>query len=74
MKLTTFMEERDITSVSEGLKKLVVYIERLASQCPQCFRENSNNTPYIRKAVIKFSRARAPVSNIVSNRFTSTFL
>ncbi len=62
--MTKFMEERDITSVSEGLTKLVNYIERLAPQCPQGFREDSPKTRYLRKAVIKFSWARAPVSYI----------
>ncbi len=35
LKLTTFMEERDINSVSEGLTKLVDYIERLFRSVPR---------------------------------------
>ncbi len=43
LKLTMFMEESDIASVSEGLAKLVDYIEGLASQYPEGFREDTNN-------------------------------
>ncbi len=70
LKLTKFMQERDITSVAEGLTKLVDYIERLTPQCPQGFQEDSHKARYLRSAVINFSWARAPVSNIVSNRYT----
>ncbi len=44
LNLTKFMQERDITSVSEGLTKLVGYIERLTPQCPQGLQEDSYKT------------------------------
>ncbi len=57
LKLTTFMEERDITSVSEGLTKLVDYIERLVPQCPQGFREDKHKILYLAKRSLS-SRGR----------------
>ncbi len=69
LRLDVFMATRSLTTESEGLTKLVEHIEQLVPQCPSGFRSDENKTRFLRKAVLGFDWALAPIRNIVSHRY-----
>eukprot|EP00171_Calliarthron_tuberculosum_P020181 IDg20181t1 len=70
LKLKTFMTEKEVSSLSVGLTKLVDHIERLSPQCPPGFRGDSHKIRHLRSAMINCSWARSPISNIISNGYS----
>eukprot|EP00171_Calliarthron_tuberculosum_P004009 IDg4009t1 len=69
LRLSKFMAEKEISSLSDGLNKMVEHIECLTPQCPLGFRGDSNKVKFLRSAVLKFPWARVPISNVVSQGY-----
>ena len=65
-----YMAEKEISSHSDGLTKIISLIERLTPQCQPQFRSDSNKINYLRKAVLGFKWAMTPVGNIVTARYS----
>lgn len=74
-RLRSFMKEKDITDITEGLTKLVDHINELTSQCPVDFRSDDHKVDYLRKAVTEYqSWFRIPIQNITSQCYSFTKL
>ena len=69
LRLDSFMAANSLSTESEGLNKMVEYIERLAPQCPPGFRSNENKIRFLRSAVLGYEWALAPIRNIVTHRY-----
>ena len=54
LRLNTFISIHSLTSESEGLNKMVEYIERLAPQCPPGFHSDENKIRFLRSAVLGY--------------------
>lgn len=71
LRLRSFMKERNIGDVSEGLTKMVEYINELCLQCPPGFRSDSHEIDYIRKSVTEFQNwPSIPTQNIKSQSYS----
>ena len=64
------MEEKDITTPSIGLTKIVEHINILTPQCPRDFRSDALKTRYLRAAVKGLPWAKTPVSHITTSKYT----
>lgn len=72
LRLKTFMEEKDISEVSEGLSQLVELVEELTPQCHPDFRPDPHKISYLRKAVADFkSWSHNPIQSITSRGYSS---
>lgn len=71
LRLRSFMQERDLEDVSDGLTKLVERINELSPQCPPDFRSDAHKIDYLRKSVTEFQDwSRIPIQNITSQGYT----
>lgn len=66
LNLEKLMSERSITSITEGLTKLVNHVEYLNPKCPSHAISEDNNIKYIRKVVLGYQWSNNTIRNIVS--------
>lgn len=66
------MATHSLSSESEGLTKIFVYIESLSPQCPHDFRSDENNIRFLRSAVIDHEWALAHIRRIVTHHYKFT--
>ena len=71
LNLFSFMNNHNISDYSQGLDKLVNYINALAPELPQGFGEDANKTRYLRRAVMQFPCAQNPIDELTMSRYTS---
>lgn len=76
LPLRSFMKEKEIDDISEGLTKLAENINELSPQCPPDFRFDAHKIDYLRKAVTEFQDwSRIPIQNINSQSYSfNTFV
>ena len=70
LHLPTYMADNKITSEKEGLRSLVDYIERMSPLLEPEFRTEKHKITFLRNAVLPYSWAQFPISQISTARFT----
>lgn len=76
LRLRSFMKEKELEDVSEGLSKMVEHINELSPQCPPDFRSDAHKIDYLRKAVTEFQDwSRIPIQSRTSQGYSfNTFV
>lgn len=70
-RFRSFMEERGITDISEGLTKLVDYLNTLAPNFPKDFRTEAHKIDHLRHAVTECTEwSRIPIQSLTSNSYS----
>ena len=64
------MADNKITNEKEGLRSLVDYIERMSPLLEPEFRTEKHKITFLRNAVLPYSWAQFPISQISTARFT----
>ena len=54
LRLRSFVAEKEIDDISDGLTKIVEHINELVPQCPLDSRSDAHEIDYLRKAVTEF--------------------
>lgn len=70
LRLRSFMKEKEVTDITEGLTKLFDHINALTPQCPFDFWSDAHIADYLRKVVTEDqSWSRIPIQNIKSQGY-----
>lgn len=71
LRLRTFMNDQNISDVSDGFTRIVTHINELVPRCPPNFRSNAHKIGFLRKAMKQFQEwSRVTIENIMSQKYT----
>ena len=69
LRAESFMAANSLNTESEGLNKMVEYIERLEPKFPPGSRSNENKMSFPRSAVLSYEWALVPILDIVTHSY-----